>query len=390
MVEIERHILLSFLEPEMARELAEKTEVKTYSEGDVIFHENDKADDIFLILNGAVRVLKKDPSGKDQLLAIIKENDYFGEYGVFDGQPRSASAISCIANTVLARISGEQMLRVFKDSGQHAVLRMLLHIIRSVRENNQTKVKELLQKERSSLLGEMASSIIHDLKNPAAIISVNIEMLKMDGLIKKQEEKCDTILTYIQHMTTMLNEVLDFSKGAPTIVKDEVDIADTFKKIEQLNRVAMEKAGIKLVISSISQKIIVDANKIVRVLQNLIGNAADILKKDEGAITVGCEKKGEKIVITIADNGPGIPEDMQACLFDAFTSKGKSKGTGLGMAITKSIVEAHGGTLTFETAPNKGTTFLINLPLNGEAGHSRVPESPSREVNNNVKELRDE
>jgi len=54
---------------------------------------------------------------------------------------------------------------------------------------------------------------------------------------------------------------------------------------------------------------------------------------------------------------------MQACLFDAFTSKGKSKGTGLGMAITKSIVDAHGGTLTFDTGPDKGTTFLINIPI---------------------------
>jgi len=367
MIEIEKHTLLSFLEPEMARGLIEQAHVDTCQEKDVIFQENDVDKDVYLILNGAVRVIKKDPSGKEQLLAILKENDYFGEYAVIDGQPRSASAVVAMAETVLARIPGEQMLRVFKESGQHAELRMLLHIIRNVRENNQTKVNDLLRKERSSLLGEMASSIIHDLKNPTAIISMNVEMLKMDGLNQEQDKKCETILSHIRRMTAMVNEVLDFSKGAPTIVKAEVDIADIFKEIEKLNQVALEKAGIKLIIPSITQKMVVDESKIIRVLQNLIGNATDILKKDEGVITIGCEKKDKELVITVADNGPGIPEDMQACLFDAFTSKGKSKGTGLGMAITKSIVEAHGGTLSFDTGPEKGTTFLINLPFSDKS-----------------------
>ncbi len=367
MVEIEQHTLLNFLEPDMARGLIEKTEVKTYSDGDVIFNENDKADDIYLILNGAVRVVKKDPSGKDQLLAILNENDYFGEYAVIDGQPRSASAVAARAETILGRLPGEEMMRAFKESDQNASLRMLLHIIRNVRENNQAKVTEQLRKERSSLLGDMASNIIHDLKNPSAIISMNVELLKMDGLQKEQDDKCDTILSHIRRITAMLNEILDFSKGAPTVVKAEVDIADIFKEIETLNQAALKKAGIKLVIPSLSQKIIVDESKIIRVLQNLIGNATDILEKDKGVITVGCEKKDDTLVITCADNGPGIPEEMQACLFDAFTSKGKSKGTGLGMAITKSIVEAHGGELSFKTGPDIGTTFLITLPIESSA-----------------------
>ena len=363
MVEIEKHTLFSFLEPETAKGLIKKTSIETLKEGDVIFNENDKAEDIYLILNGAVRVLKKDPSGNDQLLAILKENDYFGEYAVIDGKPRSAGAVVAMAETVFGRLPGDELMRIFKDSDGNAALRMLLHIIRNVRENNETKVQEILRKERSSLVGEMAGMIIHDLKNPTAIISMNVELMKMDGLEKEQEAKCDTILAHIRRMTAMVNEVLDFSKGAPTIVKAEVDIADIFKEIEKLNLAALTKAGIKLVIPSISQKIVVDEGKILRVLQNLIGNATDILKKDEGFITVGCEKKYDTLVITCADNGPGIPEDMQACLFDAFTSKGKSKGTGLGMAITKSIVEAHGGKLSFKTGPDIGTTFLITLPI---------------------------
>jgi len=363
MVEIEKHTLLSFLEPDMAQGLIKKTLIETMKEGDVIFKEDDKADDIYLILNGAVRVVKKDPSGKDQLLAILKENDYFGEYAVIDGQPRSAGAVAAMADTVLGRLPGDELMRAFKESDQNASLRMLLHIIRNVRDNNETKVKDILRKERSSLLGEMAGSIIHDIKNPTAIISMNIEMLQMDELNQEQNDRCNTVLSHVQRIKTMLNEVLDFSKGAPTVVKKEVDIADIFIEIEKLHKFALDKAGIKLIIPTISQKIVVDGDKIIRVLQNLIGNAADILKKDEGVITLGCEKKDNNLVITAADNGPGIPEDMQACLFDAFTSKGKSKGTGLGMAITKSIVDAHGGDLSFETGPDIGTKFLIILPI---------------------------
>jgi len=137
MIEIEKHTLLSFLEPEMAKGLIQKTRIETLNEGDVIFNEEDKADDIYLILSGAVRVLKKDPTGKDQLLAILKENDYFGEYAVIDGQPRSAGAVAAMADTVLGKLPGEELMRIFEESDGNAALRMLLHIIRNVREINE-------------------------------------------------------------------------------------------------------------------------------------------------------------------------------------------------------------------------------------------------------------
>jgi len=365
MVELQQHTLFSFLDPDMARSLIDEVEVGTYQDGDIIFQEQQLADDICLILNGAVRVTKKDPSGQDQLLAIILENDYFGEYAVIDGLPRSASASAsaAMADTILARIPGDQVLKVFQASGQHASLRLLLHTIRKVRENNQTKVEELLRQERNALLGEMAGSIIHDLKNPTSVIAMAASIIQKKGVTPYQDEMCNMINEHVKRIVTMVDEVLDFSRGAPRLNKQPVNMATILGRLETLNRVPLTEAGLQLEIAPLSLTVTVDENKILRVLQNLVGNAAEALARREGKIVVGCKREEGALLITVSDNGPGIPKAMQACLFDPFTTKGKSKGTGLGMAITKSIVETHGGTLNFVTATGQGTTFLIKLPI---------------------------
>ena len=112
-----------------------------------------------------------------------------------------------------------------------------------------------------------------------------------------------------------------------------------------------------------------------QVFLNLLVNAAhaieDVVKSTggKGKITVRTQKQGDFVEISISDTGPGIPEEIRDKIFDPFfTTKGVGKGTGQGLALARAIVaEKHGGTLTFETQPGKGTTFLIRLPLSGVA-----------------------
>ena len=99
---------------------------------------------------------------------------------------------------------------------------------------------------------------------------------------------------------------------------------------------------------------------------NIIKNAKEALK-DRGRISLSVTPRDQGLLISIADDGPGIPEVIRGCVFDPFVTAQKRGGTGLGLSIAKSCVEAHGGKIWFETAAKTGTTFYVWLPRAGSA-----------------------
>jgi signal transduction histidine kinase len=110
--------------------------------------------------------------------------------------------------------------------------------------------------------------------------------------------------------------------------------------------------------------IFIDRNKIYRVISSLIRNSVESLSTQtiypEIILSASCDEKN--IFIRVADNGPGIPENMQDKIFMPFYSSGKNDGSGLGLAVAKQIIEAHGGCIALDTKMKKGTAFNINIP----------------------------
>jgi signal transduction histidine kinase len=94
---------------------------------------------------------------------------------------------------------------------------------------------------------------------------------------------------------------------------------------------------------------------------NLARNAAEAMPNG-GTFTIAAWKDGERIVLSFADTGAGIPDQIRDKLFEPFVTQGKRDGTGLGLAIVKQVIEAHGGEVHFESTPGKGTTFTLSLP----------------------------
>jgi signal transduction histidine kinase len=86
------------------------------------------------------------------------------------------------------------------------------------------------------------------------------------------------------------------------------------------------------------------------------------MQKTGGSIMLSSERKDDKMVLTVRDDGPGIPEEIQHNLFDAFSTSGKNEGVGLGLVVTRNIINAHGGEICFDSEPGRGTTFKIYLP----------------------------
>jgi len=358
---LRKHPFLAFFDEKSMLELMDSAEILSLRKEETIFSEGDDADAIYLILRGSVRLTKRDPDGKEQFLAFVSENDFFGEFGVLDGKPRSAAAFSTGGETTLARLPRDRVLHLFDTSDGRSSLKLALHIIGKVRSINERYVEEQLRKERMTLLGEMADRIIHDMKSPFCVIQLIADMLRRD-LPDELTEQCEMLESQLDRVQNMVEEILEFSRGKTQLKKTPVRIAEILGKFQAYNYEYLKQSGVNLQVDSIPKTIEVDKEKMLRVIQNLVNNAVEALQDQHGIISIHAEDHGDTVAIIIEDNGPGIPEELQATLFEPFSTKGKNKGTGLGTAIAKSIVEAHGGQLSFKTTAGKGTTFYIELP----------------------------
>jgi signal transduction histidine kinase len=115
-------------------------------------------------------------------------------------------------------------------------------------------------------------------------------------------------------------------------------------------------------------KIQADPQGIHRCLLNLLTNAIDALDEDGGEVKISTQSQGEnEVLITVEDNGAGIPEKIRQRIFDVFFSTKGSQGTGLGLAVTKKIIEEHGGAIEAESTPGQGSKLTIKLPAGQKA-----------------------
>jgi len=166
----------------------------------------------------------------------------------------------------------------------------------------------------------------------------------------------------------MAEELNGFSKGHHDLKVTQVDLHGLFERFKELNFPFFQDENVKIEIEVPNLEIEGEENKLIRVLQNLVGNALDAFEDRGGVIKVTGElENDDTLLLIVADNGNGIPEEIQHHFFEAFVTFGKSKGTGLGSAIVKSIVEAHGGSIEFETETGKGTKFFVRLPIRQKA-----------------------
>lgn len=364
--ETDSHAFLAFFDAATRSQLLAKAECMVFTADQRIFREGDLADSIYLVLHGKVRLTKKDPTGKEQFLAMAMAGDFFGEFGVLDGHPRSAGAIAAEDNTVLVRLPRESVIAAFHQSSGESVMRLALHIISKVRETNQRYVEERLRKERMTLIGEMADRIIHDLKSPFCVIQLVADMLRQNRGISVNE-LCDLLETQLRRMQSMIEEILDFSRGQPQIKPVDVRLPDWVRQLEEYNRYYFEHMHVEWHAEVANVTLRMDPDKMMRAFQNIITNAVEAFASHGGRIEFRAVAEGDKLMISISDNGPGIPEELRGVFFEPFATLGKAKGTGLGMAVAKSIIEAHGGRINFESESGRGTTFYIALSLRGES-----------------------
>lgn len=358
---LEEHPFFRGLSREDVQALAKTADVRPYESSAVIFNEGDESDALFLVLEGRVTFEKSIPGNNWRVISYAVAGDFFGEIGVLSGAPRALRA-SASGPAVVARLPSGQ-LREFIRRTPGPVDHLLQSIISHLHHTTRHYVDDMLQQEKMALVGNMVSSIIHDFKNPFTLISLGSQMISTLHPDAKTQKLCANMGKQIQRMVDMANEVSEFSKGVHSFKPSRVEMFALLVKFRELNEPYFQKEHVKIELKCDPVVLEAEENKLLRVLQNLVGNAIDACEdKKDGKVLIEVHDRGENCELTITDNGKGIPEQIRNNLFEPFVTYGKTGGTGLGTAIVKSVVEAHKGRIRFETVTGKGTTFFVQLP----------------------------
>lgn len=328
----------------------------------VIFDEGSESDCIYLVITGRVVLTKRSPAGTAQVIAHKGPDDYFGELGVLDGSVRSTAAVAD-GPVLLGRVAQKPFLQILSESSWHTVLRLFSQVSENLRATNERYVSEVVRKEKITLIGEMANSMVHDFRAPFSTIKLATELMAKRSPSAETQQLCAMVLRQVDRLGGMVEEVLEFARGETKLRRRTVPLQDVFVQLQENNLEILARAGIRLRVKPTPIVLPLDPDRFLRVLQNLVSNARDVLvSRPHGTISISAKRDGEQAVITVADDGPGIPKEIRATVFEPFVSLGKRNGSGLGLAIAKSIVEAHRGAIDFQTS-RRGTAFSITLPL---------------------------
>ena len=218
---------------------------------------------------------------------------------------------------------------------------------------------------------EMVGVVSHDLRNPLSSIQMSATLLQQDLTDATGKSKIAIILRSVARMDRLVRDLLDLTTlEAGSLSLDLTRLAVTDALTEAMELVAPLAAAKNITVSTTPPTadltILADRDRLMQVFSNLLGNATKFTPSG-GAITVSASARPGACCFEVSDTGPGVAPDLLRFVFDRFRQgrELQRQGAGLGLAIAKGIVEAHGGTITVESALGTGATFAFTIPLAG-------------------------
>jgi two-component system sensor histidine kinase/response regulator len=251
---------------------------------------------------------------------------------------------------------------------KHRVLQKKNKLLQNTLEELKNTQQKVLEMERFSILGKMAGMIIHDLKQPLDIIrSAADTMVKTELTSDERLDFSDMIKFEVDRFLEIIQELLDYSRGSFPMEKEYLLITDFLILTENRLQNYLRNFNIDFRFSSDESEsyIYIDRYQFQRAILNIVRNAVEAVKSRpdiQPFIEFSTRITDSRVIFRISDNGPGINRKYCDQIFMPFTSTKKDFGIGLGLTITRQIVEQHEGEITFETSPTQGTSFSISLP----------------------------
>ena len=228
-------------------------------------------------------------------------------------------------------------------------------------------LRQLAYNEKMAELGKISAGVVHELNAPlSVIISASQMIMREEGVPVVVLEMIDRINSEAQRLSSLTKGLLSFGSHDETIGEADLNLTVDFI-LNFLNFEAARRGIIVLRQFDHTLPVVrLDGNLLKQIILNIIMNALHAMENDGGKLLVETETVGsDNVCLIVTDNGPGIPAESIGCIFDRyFTTKKPGVGTGLGLFVTKKLVENMGGNITVASRSGGGTTFTVTLPVN--------------------------
>lgn len=237
--------------------------------------------------------------------------------------------------------------------------------------------RERVRSERLAAVDKMASMMAHEVRNPLSAIGLNVELIDEElGQLAATDEGviearslCKSTLHQIHRLNSLTEDYLTLAR-LPKPVLERKALAPILRAVADFVREDLSKRKVTLAVEITDEHAVakVDGEQLWQCLLNLLRNAAEaVAQKGGGKVVLRNRRAADRVVIDVADDGPGIEPEVLPRLFDPFFST-KKHGSGLGLALTQEIVREHGGEITVQAELRRGATFSISLPAQPERG----------------------
>ena len=366
--------------PDEVQELIMHSRINNYKPGNVLCHEDEVETIFYMILEGEVEVTKNINRSEVRLLQTLGAGDFFGEMGIIHNAPRAAT-VTAKTNLVALELDQDAFDNVLKHSSSVAMA-MVREISSRLRENDEMAIEDLRLRARELAQAyqklaeqevarrEFLTNVAHELRTPLMAAGGYLQILQQ-GKVKDKDQLAqalDTVARNVQQITTLVNDIL-FLQELDLVLPDfqAVDIVKVVSNAVNAYTNRANKNNVKLAISKdhILPNISGDPKSLERAMMALIDNAIKFSPKG-GKVEINVQNKQNMVLVSVEDQGIGISDDKRPYIFDRFYHLEKSGedlfgGIGLGLAITKQVIQQHKGTLDVESQPGKGSKFTIHL-----------------------------
>lgn len=223
--------------------------------------------------------------------------------------------------------------------------------------------REMVQHERLSTVGRMASSMIHDFKSPMGTLRLDAETLKMKSRDDEVKELADEIIHQVDRFMGMAREILDYTRGVGAAHFQDIELGELMNSFLHGIEKELARSKVRLMMDTRFHGLVsMDRDKLLRAFQNIVGNACDAMPQG-GILNIRTADLDGKVRIEFADTGTGMPDGVKMRIGEPFFTYGKKHGTGLGMAMVKKVVDEHRGTIEVESEIGVGTKIRVILPV---------------------------
>ncbi len=216
--------------------------------------------------------------------------------------------------------------------------------------------------QRLNSMGEMAASLAHQIRTPLSTATLYVSQLGRSIPPERQADFAAKALVSLRHIESLINDMLQYARGGKA-KEMPVSVNGLLRRLEQAMqpRVQQRQAVLQVIPLEGDVTLMGDEDALLSALQNLVNNALEITE-ERPLIEVQAEVVNNQLIIRVIDNGPGIDEEIREKIFEPFYTR-RAQGTGLGLAVVRAVVEAHGGEVVVHSLPGVGSTFTLILPL---------------------------